>query len=112
MMAHARSKPRRAGARWREGAPAYVLDCFDHGPESGADRYTVFLEPETHGYLGWWVSYLGLSDNPAHPGGVSQWGEFTLSGARDFRRREGKRRIRWLDLPENVRAHIAHRMEA
>jgi hypothetical protein len=39
------------------------------------------------------------------------FGEMTQNLAALYRCREGKRRIRWLDLPENVRAHIARRME-
>lgn len=113
MMAH--NKPRRAGARWREGAPAYVLGCFDYGSHEVADRYTVFLEPETHGQYGWWVPYLSLCENPEKPWGVSGYAEMTQFQFSAYRYRggrlEGNRRIRWLGLPENVRAHIRCRME-
>src|SRR5262245_14680229 len=67
--------PRRAGTRWREGAPEYVLDCFDNGGET-VDRYTVLLcgslwQPEfRHTY-----AYLAMSDAPGHPQGFSQYGE-------------------------------------
>jgi hypothetical protein len=107
-----RNKPRHAGARWREGAPAYVLDCFDHGTDEFADRYTVFIAAENKDARGvWCVPYLALSADPCHPQGVSLWGEMVQYDAADYRCREGKRRIRWLDLPKNVRAHVARRME-
>ena len=33
-------RPRRATKRWLEGAPEYVLDCFDNRGKT-VDRYTV-----------------------------------------------------------------------
>lgn len=33
--------PKRSSARWLEGAPRPVLACYDAGPNTGADRYTI-----------------------------------------------------------------------
>ena len=102
-----RYTPRRAAARWLEGAPEYVLDVFDHGPKV-CDRYDVWfggsqlddtlLEHRK-------VLFLGMSANPTSPIGVSMWGEVHAH------HRPSHRRIRWLDLPENIRQHVAARVK-
>ncbi len=96
-------KPRHATKRWQEGAPEYVLDVFDNKGKT-ADRYTVLIG----GSL--WdetmlrnVHYLGMSDAPTHPQGVSMWGECPASY------RPSHQRIKWLDLPENIRKHVIAR---
>jgi hypothetical protein len=108
-----RQKPRRASARWLEGAPAYVFDCFDSkGP---GDRYTVLiggehLSPPDDYNPAWTIPFLGMSDAPTHPQGVSMWGELAQHNAAAWRYRVGHQRVRWLDLPENIRAHVAARV--
>ena len=57
------------------------------------------------------MPYLGMSDAPTHPQGFSQWGELRAHEAAAYRYREGKRRIRWLDLPEHIREHVKARAE-
>ena len=109
--------PRRAGlTRWLEGAPDYILDCFDN--DKTADRYTVlFTGPDflvwagdgQHTFRNCHVPYLGMSDAPSHPQGFSQWGELTAHQTMCYRFREGKRRVRWLDLPQHIRAHVIAR---
>ena len=79
---------RRAGKRWREDAPDYILDCFDN-PTYG-DRYTVLFVPETvenqdHRF----VPYLGMDGAPSHPQGVSMWGELKAHEAADFIQKSG-----------------------
>lgn len=112
--------PRRARARWREGAPAYVIDCFDsRGP---GERYTVFCGSyaatpsgvflERGEFRDTYVQFLGMSGAPSHPQGVSMWGEMSASDAARYRYREGKRRVRWLDLPEVIRRHVVARCAA
>ena len=96
-------RPRRAGKRWQEDAPEYVLDCFDNKGKT-ADRYTVLFggslwSPE----MGRNVSYLGMSDAPTHPQGVSMWGEIGASW------RPSHQKVRWLDLPEHIRNHVIAR---
>jgi hypothetical protein len=97
--------PRRAAARWLEGAPEYVLDVLDNKGRT-ADRYTVLfggsLLDDTL-LKDRRVHCLTLSSNPSHPLGISQWGDF------DAGRRPSRQRIRWLDLPEPVRQHIVSR---
>jgi hypothetical protein len=98
-------KPRRATKRWQEAAPEFVLDCFDNKGKT-ADRYTVLfggslLEPLLLKERK--VHFLAMSDAPTHPQGVSMWGEI------DAFRRLPHERVRWLDLPEHIRAHVVDR---
>ena len=106
-MNHRPYKPRRAGKRWLEEAPEYILDVFDNKGKT-ADRYTVLfggsmfdprmLKERT-------VHYLGMSSDPTHPWfGVSMWGEC------DAAWRPSHERIRWLDLPEHIRNHVIRRV--
>ncbi|MBI6724730.1 hypothetical protein YA0089_13995 [Pseudomonas viridiflava] len=99
-------RPRRATARWMEGAPDYVLSCHDAGDKT-ADRYTVYFGGPKHWdeSMGRTVHYLGLSYNPSSPTGVSMWGE----GDAASRDASSGKKIRWLDLPENVRKHVQAR---
>ncbi len=101
-------RPRKARTKWLDGAPEYVLDCFDNGGKT-ADRFTILfggslLDPAL--LKDRKVHYLGLSEYPSHPQGISMWGEIsaTFRPARD--------RVRWLDIPEDVRKHIQARVAA
>ncbi len=102
-------RPRRASKQWLEGAPEYILDCFDNMGKS-ADRYTILfggslLDPHLLKFRK--VHMLGLNDMPTHPCyGVSMWGEVEACW------RPSHQRVRWLDLPENVREHIIMRAES
>lgn len=104
-------KPRRAGKRWLESAPEYILDCFDD-PRT-ADRYTVLfggsLLNGTKDGREVWIDYLGMSGAPSHPQGISMYGEFKPHEAARYRYANGHRRIRWLDLPAHIRAHVEAR---
>lgn len=99
-------KPRRTRSRWLDGAPEYVIDVFDNKGKT-ADRYTVIFG----GSLATddVVQYLGLSDNPHSPQGVSMWGAITPHQLSGYRRATGKERIRWWDLPDHIRAHVINR---
>ena len=104
--------PRRANlTRWLQGAPDYVLDVLD-SPKF-ADRYTVMFTKEmssvTGSYADTLISYLSMSDSPTHPQGVSLWSEMSAYDAASYRTASHHRRIRWLDLPENVRTHVIAR---
>lgn len=94
-------QPRRARAIWREGAPNYIVDCFDSGNKF-YDRYTIFVLPAEMGS----VMYLGAGSD-----GGTCFGEMQLHEAAAYRYRCGKQRIKWLDLPLAVRRSITHRME-
>lgn len=105
MSHHHSYKPRRASKRWLDQAPEYILDCFDNKGKT-ADRYTVLFggtlfEPKLLKERK--VMFLGLSEAPSHPMGVSMWGEC------DAAWRPSHQRVRWLDLPENVRNHVIAR---
>lgn len=99
--------PRRAGKRWQESAPAYVLDCFDD--KGDGDRYTVFFTGEfliTDGtFKGTHVPYLGMSEHL----GISQWGELDAYQCANYRYAKKHRRVRWLDLPDQIRKHVIAR---
>lgn len=101
--------PRRAGLRWREGAPDYILDCFDD--KGIGDHYTVlFARPLAYEHNGFaYVPYLGMNDAPTHPQGISMWGEMQAHEAAMYRYRSGHHRVRWLDLPEHIRKHVIMR---
>lgn len=104
-------KPRRARARWLEGAPEYVIDVLDNRGKT-ADRYTVIfggslLIDDSQEPL---CPCLSMSNDPCSPLGFSQWGELTLREQAIFRHRSGHDRIRWMDLPDHIRGHITARV--
>lgn len=119
--------PRRASKRWLEGAPPYVLDVLDNKGKT-ADRYTVlftfpfafaldhagnFLPDGAKGdFTSTYVQYLGMSGAPSHPQGVSMWGEMKAYEAAAYRYRSKHQRIRWNDLPAEIRAHVIARAES
>ncbi len=123
-MAQRKYTPRRAAKRWLEEAPDYILDCFDH-PKYG-DRYTVFFggsllyhtlpdgsSKDGSDQLGnTYVQYLGMSGAPTHPQGISLWNEMSAHDAASYRYASARRRVRWLDLPENIRQHVIARATA
>ena len=97
-------QPKRSRAKFSEGAPAYVLACYDNDGKT-CDRYTVlFGAPYWTPDMGRKVQFLGMSGAPTHPQGFSQWGELNA-----FDRSGCGKHIRWLDLPENIRAHVIAR---
>lgn len=124
-MAYDKYTPRRASRRWLDGAPAYVLDVLDNKGKT-ADRYTVLftfplawayerdgVTPVPNGgrgaYARTYIPYLGMSGAPTHPQGVSMWGEMTAHDAASYRYRCKHQRIKWADLPENIKAHVIAR---
>lgn len=113
-------KPRRASLeRWLKDAPDYVLDVFYH--PRFADCYTVLLcgseiykadQYAPHSRTNTIIPYLSMSANPAHPQGVSMYGEFKAWQAIDYRYHNARRhRVSWLSLPQNVRDHVRARVE-
>jgi hypothetical protein len=63
----------------------------------------------TGSYADTWISYLGMSGAPTHPQGVSMWGEMPAYEMARYRDRVHKQRVRWLDLPQNIRSHVIAR---
>lgn len=76
-----------------------MLKIYDN-PEY-IDRYTVFFGPVQENGL---TEYLGLSHNPGHPQGFSQFGEAEPGP-------HCGKRILAQDLPDNVWEHIKMRLE-
>jgi hypothetical protein len=109
--------PRRFGARWNEGAPAYILDVLDNKGKT-ADRYTVMyckdqcyhmakdgtIKPGPGEFHNTYIPYMAMSENPTHPQGVGMSGELKAHEAANYRYSAGKDRIKWNDLPEKVKA--------
>lgn len=104
-MSQHKYRPRRATKRWLEGAPEYILDCFDNKGKT-SDRYTILfggalleesLVKERK------VFYLGMSTEPTSPQGISMWGDCSAAW------RPSHHRVRWLDLPEHIRKHVIAR---
>lgn len=103
-----RYQPKRSAARWLEGAPEYILACYDNGGQT-CDRYTVIVggslyDPRLADSRR--APCLCLSEHPAHPHGVSMWGEVFCGDRSAF-----GRHVTWLSLPERVRSHVVFRCE-
>ena len=99
--------PRRAGRRWLEGAPEYILDCFRQRKEDGGFDVlftgsllgTVASEPRDFAHV--YVMGLDLAAD-------GRYYSFELSAyqAVQFRRANSHRRMGWKDLPREVRKSI------
>lgn len=96
---------RRAGKRWRENAPDYIVDCF-HRPKF-ADCYTVITNQGSIYDGQTYYLVLGTSADLS----VSAWEEMKHHDITAYRYRVGRRRIRWADLPEAVRSAVTQDME-
>jgi hypothetical protein len=99
-------QPRKAPAKYLEGAPPYLLAIYDQGEKVG-DRYTALfgwpLWDEKHPHT---IHYLGFNAVPTSPNmGISMWGELK---ARSDRTGLGKL-IAWADMPEDLQRHIISR---
>lgn len=104
--------PRRASKRWLEGAPSYILDVFRDGPAKAPGGYFILFTGELYEpkpFRDAWVQGLEIDNHPTHPQGVSLWTELEAYQAAGFRYRAKHRRVRWLDVPEHLRAHITAR---
>ena len=52
--------------------------CYDSGPDSGSDRFTIVYETERHRERGRIVYYIGCNSMPHHPAfGIWQYGELS-----------------------------------
>lgn len=101
------NKPKRATIkRWLVSAPEYVVACYDNGGKT-ADRYTVLIGGSLHDPIldsARAVAFLGMSETPFSPQGVSMWGEMPRGNGRVC----GKK-VAWLELPEHTRKHVISR---
>lgn len=82
--------------------PANVSGIWDNGGKT-MDRYTVAVEPDPDASSRY-LPTLALSLDPTSPQGLSQWTE-GLPGP------HLGREIKWEDLPEQIRAHVAARLK-
>lgn len=76
-----------------------IFRVFDNGGET-VDRYTVYLRSNPE------QGALGLSDNPSHPQGFSQWGDFDIDVVE-----KNNNEISFDKLPPNVQKHVIERFE-
>ena len=103
--------PRRMPKRFRDGdCPDGVLDIIDEGPNSFADRYTVVYTEviAPHDPFNRSIGYRGMCANPMHPLGVGMYGELKVHEMVAYRARKARKRIKWSDLPKDVR-YVAKR---
>lgn len=98
--------PRRAGQRWLAGAPEYVLDCIRHKREDGSGFDVLFtgsllgtIEGQPQDFSHVYVMALEVT-------AAGERCSFELSAlqAAQFRYANKKRRVKWADLPSEVRA--------
>jgi hypothetical protein len=94
-------RPRRARARWLEGAPSALLAVYDNGGKS-FDRYTALYGAPL------WVPSMAhtiparfMSSDPFHPQGVGMYGE-----VKAYYRDSFGKKVRFLDLPDAVKRCI------
>lgn len=85
--------------------------CYDLGPDSGSDRYTLIYQTERHQRRGRIVYYIGCNSMPYHPAfGIWQYGELSqqyqphiFAWGRINLRHLGKR-VPFETLPEDVKS--------
>ncbi len=100
---------RRMPKRFRDAdCPEGVLDIFDEGPDGSADRYTVIYTRVMGDTFSRYVGYRGMSSHPTHPQGIGIYGEFKVHECMNYRRACAKKRVKWSDLPKDVRAVVLH----
>lgn len=97
--------PRRAGKRWLQDAPSYVLDVVRHRKDEGDGGFDVLFTGELLGtiqgqpkdFAHVYVMGLDLSAD-------GRYCSFELDAyqAAQFRYRNSKRRVRWADVPTAV----------
>jgi len=95
-------RPRRATKRWTEGAPDYILDVFREYGMEGSTFYTVLLG-------GRFLDPALLRDRKVHE--LDVWAVATGTifvewTERKASERPAHRRIKWLDVPANVRVFV------
>jgi hypothetical protein len=95
---------RKANKKWRENAPDVFIDAFDDG-DKYLDRYTVFILPADEYKNETWVTYLGTSAKPQCYGGFQQMKDYEM---REYRHKNGRKRIAWDNLPEDIRKTITY----
>lgn len=84
------------------GIPRYIR-CYDSGPDSTADRYTVVYTGNYKGKSKRWHDYVGISGAPFHPQGIGMHGQTEFQPVdRPTYSHLGKK-IKFSDLPEDCK---------
>lgn len=96
-----KQKIRRANKKWRDNAPDFFVDAFDHG-EKYADRYTVIVLPIFEYDGKHYANVFGSGKDLS----VSGWQEIDLFQIAQYRYKNSRKRIAWGDLPEKIQAVI------
>jgi hypothetical protein len=101
-------RPRRARQQWLEGAPPYVLDVL--GPSNARGDFMEYDILIWDGVLGEYkdtqIDALDISAN-----GASCWWGLDAYDMAQYRYRNGKRRMKWADLPETIKKTVINRMQ-
>jgi hypothetical protein len=79
-----------------------IIKVYDNGGKT-FDRYTVIVNERRLDNGKLLYQCLGLSGDPTHPQGFSQWGECLMG------KHLGKE-IWFNDLPDNIRSHVFERL--
>lgn len=79
------------------------ITVYDNGGKT-FDRYTIVLHGKEWAERGGLTTMLGLSHNPTHPQGFSQWTSGTPG-------RHLGRKITFSRLPKNIQSHVRARLE-
>ncbi len=96
-------RPRRARARWLEGAPKALLAVYDNGGKS-FDRYTaLYGAPIWEPSMGQTIPARFMSEHPSHPQGFGIFGE-----VKAYDRAAFGRKVRFADLPPDVKRCIVN----
>ena len=91
---------RKANAKWREGAPDFIVDVFDHPKYH--DRFTVVTNHRYEHGNTTYVAVLGSSENM----GFSGWTDMPSDIVARMRYKWGHNRIRYSELPEKIRHYL------
>lgn len=83
--------------------PKLVIGVYDNGGKT-FDRYTVALDLPGDRRDKRMKECIGLSSNPSHPQGFSQFATCQLG------RHLGKK-LKWGQLPAEIRKHVAARLK-
>lgn len=98
-------RPRRAPARFLEGAPVELIAVYDDGPAT-FDRYTAIYDDIAADARDTWIGYRGMSEHPTAPTGFGIYEQFREYDLRRFRCRSYRKYIAFAALPPDVRKTI------
>lgn len=97
--------PRKLAKQWLEGAPAEVLACYANKCGTFDVIYAVY-PAEDRTFANCIVAGREMDSDPCHPQGVGMYFEISAWDFCRYRERNKRRRIKWEDLPEKVKACV------